>query len=266
MLQSETDRPGQACLPLACHTEGQGAPLVLLHGGMGSWTHWIRNIPALRERYTLHAFDLPGCGDSPDVPADIAAEDYLDIVCAALSEVGGTDAVNLAGFSFGGVVSAMLAARMPEKIARLALLAPGGFGRVSGRVLDLRKMPGEFATEAQRREVLRHNLMVMMLARPETADAATIDIQRDNVVRARYDSRRFSLATHTQDALPKIRAATLAIFGERDNLAWPTVSARIEPCRSLKPDMRIEVVAGAGHWVQYEAWQEVNRLLLEFFA
>jgi pimeloyl-ACP methyl ester carboxylesterase len=136
----------------------------------------------------------------------------------------------------------------------------------SGRTPDLRKMPAEGGSEEERREVLRHNLMMLMLARPETADDATIEIQRANVVRARYDTRRFSLAPHTLEALPRIEAPATLIYGSRDNLAWPGIEARIDACRRQKPDIRVETIPEAGHWVQYEEAQAVNRLLLEFFA
>ena len=43
---------------------GSGPPLVFFHGGSGSWTHWIRNIPVLSRDYTVYAVDLPGMGDS----------------------------------------------------------------------------------------------------------------------------------------------------------------------------------------------------------
>ena len=43
---------------------GEGAPLVLVHGGHGSWMHWIRNIEALSARHSLWIPDLPGYGDS----------------------------------------------------------------------------------------------------------------------------------------------------------------------------------------------------------
>jgi pimeloyl-ACP methyl ester carboxylesterase len=251
---------------LACHVEGSGPPLILFHGGMGSWTHWIRNIPALRGRHTVHAPDLPGCGDSPTVRQDIAKDDYMALVHAAVEEIASGEPFDLAGFSFGGVMAAMVAARMPRLVRRLALLAPGGFGMSSGRVLDLRRMPAEGAAgDGERREVLRHNLMVLMLARPESADDATIAIQRANVVRARYDTRVFSMAPHTREALPEVAAPTLLVYGSRDNLAWPSVQGRIDVCRAHKPDLRAEIVPDAGHWVQYEAAPAVNRLLLDFF-
>jgi pimeloyl-ACP methyl ester carboxylesterase len=53
---------------------GQGPPLVLLHGGTGSWMHWVRNIEALAHDFTLLVPDLPGSGESaiprPPISAD----------------------------------------------------------------------------------------------------------------------------------------------------------------------------------------------------
>jgi pimeloyl-ACP methyl ester carboxylesterase len=43
---------------------GAGRPLVLVHGGHGSWLHWVRNIEALSAKRTLWIPDLPGYGDS----------------------------------------------------------------------------------------------------------------------------------------------------------------------------------------------------------
>jgi pimeloyl-ACP methyl ester carboxylesterase len=43
----------------------------------------------LREHFTVHAYDLPGNGDSPSVPSDIALHDYVNIVCKSIRDVGG---------------------------------------------------------------------------------------------------------------------------------------------------------------------------------
>ena len=249
---------------LACRIEGQGPPLILFHGGGGSWTHWIRNIPALRAHYTVYAVDLPGFGDADSVPHEIEDEAYVDRVCAGVREIAGKGRVYLAGFSFGGVNATLVAARMPESIEKLALVAPGGLGRVSNARSQFRKMPPDSAPEEEKRAVLRHNLLLMMFAHPQSVDDATIEIQRDNVARTRFDSRRFTGSTLTRDALWRVRTPTIGIFGARDNLSYPSVYARINPCRALKPDIRIEVIPGAGHWVQYEAAGEVDRLLIDF--
>jgi 2-hydroxy-6-oxonona-2,4-dienedioate hydrolase len=251
---------------IACRIEGAGPPLVLFHGGGGSWTHWIRNIPELGRHFSVYALDLPGFGDSTDVAPDIDPHEYVGLVCDAVNEIAGGEPINLAGFSFGGVNATMLAVRMPQTIRKLALLAPGGLGRVSNAGSQFRKMPPDDAPEADKREVLRHNLLLMMLARPESIDEATLDIQRDNVLRTRFNSRRFTGSTLTREALPNLHTPTLGIFGALDNLSHPSVYARVDPCRSLKPDMRIELIPDTGHWVQYEAADAVNRLLIEFFG
>ena len=49
---------------------GAGPTLLLLHGGTGSWTHWVRNIGPLSRRFSLMVPDLPGMGESLDVPRD----------------------------------------------------------------------------------------------------------------------------------------------------------------------------------------------------
>jgi len=50
------------------HEWGEGPTVVLLHGGYGSWTHWIRNIDALAAEHRVIAADLPGLGDSAMPP------------------------------------------------------------------------------------------------------------------------------------------------------------------------------------------------------
>src|SRR5713101_4198486 len=68
---------------------GGGPPLVLLHGGYGSWMHWIRNVPPLSRQFRVIAPDLPGLGESaippePWTAAGLAAiiGEGLDIVLA----------------------------------------------------------------------------------------------------------------------------------------------------------------------------------------
>jgi alpha/beta hydrolase fold len=48
---------------------GDGPALVLLHGGAGSWQHWVRTVPAFSRTHRVLAPDLPGLGESADPPA-----------------------------------------------------------------------------------------------------------------------------------------------------------------------------------------------------
>src|SRR5580698_11023255 len=80
---------------------GSGPPLVLLHGGYGSWMHWIRNIPVLSREFTVIAPDLPGLGDSATPPEPWTAEGLAAIVVAGLGIVlPEGEKPHMAGFSF----------------------------------------------------------------------------------------------------------------------------------------------------------------------
>ena len=70
----------QPTAPLAVRTLGEGPPVLLFHGGMGSWNHWTRNLAALGTRFTVHAVDLPGYGGSGTVPKSVGKDEYIGLV------------------------------------------------------------------------------------------------------------------------------------------------------------------------------------------
>ena len=249
---------------LAVRKWGAGEPLVLLHGGMGSWRHWIRNVDALAGSFAVHAVDMPGCGDSDSVPRDISDDDYITRVEETVAAIGGVRPVNLAGFSFGGVMAAMVAARMGTRISKLSLLSPGGFGKA--KPLDLRKIPPDTSGMPVVREVLRHNLRVMMCADPANVTEETVDLHYASVRRTRFDGRRFSVSNRMGETLRHIVCPVQTIWGERDALPYPDVRARIEVCRKAMSGIQVDIVPGAGHWVQYEAPEPVNRALIDFLS
>src|SRR5260370_12944342 len=87
------------------HCWGGGPPLVLLHGGYGSWSHWIRNVLPLSRWFRVIAPDLPGLGDSATPPEPWTAEGLAQIIVAGLDKIGPrSDELPLAGLSFGRVV------------------------------------------------------------------------------------------------------------------------------------------------------------------
>ena len=92
---------------------GNAQPLVLLHGASGSWTHWIRNIAPLATRFRVLVPDLPGFGDS-DLPYEPrTAEMLADLVASGLDAVlSPSMEFDMAGFSFGGIIAGLVAARM----------------------------------------------------------------------------------------------------------------------------------------------------------
>jgi 2-hydroxy-6-oxonona-2,4-dienedioate hydrolase len=81
--------------------QGEIAPsLVLFHGGMGSWKHWIRDLDALAGRFRVHAVDLPGYGAAAMVDKSLPRQAYVDLVVRELQSIVGSESFCLARFSF----------------------------------------------------------------------------------------------------------------------------------------------------------------------
>ena len=78
---------------------GAGPPLVLLHGASGSWTHWVRNVLPLAERFRVLAPDMPGYGESDAPPEPHTADRLADLVTAGIDQILPAPATfDLAGF------------------------------------------------------------------------------------------------------------------------------------------------------------------------
>jgi pimeloyl-ACP methyl ester carboxylesterase len=244
---------------------GSGPPLVLLHGGYGSWTHWIRNVPVLSRDFTVIAPDLPGLGESATPPEPWTAGGLAEIIVAGLDIVlpEGTKP-HMAGFSFGGVIGGVVAAQLGDRLKAFTVVGSNGLGLERSPTPLERVKPDageeeEFATH-------RYNLNQLMIHDPKKIDELALWLQKTNHAHARMRSRRFSRSGALVEALPKITARLDGIWGERDATAYPHVDERARILRSVQPQARFSVVPGAGHWVQFEAADTFNRLIAEYAA
>ena len=245
---------------LNAHVAGSGPPMVLLHGGYGSWTHWVRNIDALARHFRVVAFDLPGYGASPEVPKDIAVDDYVSWVAGAVAAVAAEDPIELVGFSFGGALSARIAPQLGDAVRRVSLLGPSGFG--ARAVVELEKLPPP--GDGHRVAIAAANLGAFMLAKSAAPDDPVVAIQLANIDGTRFDSRRVSRRTTMWEDLPRIPAPVQMIWGALDNLPIPSLAARADACRVARPDVQIAIIPDGGHWIQYDQPDAVNRLLIGF--
>ena len=251
---------------MAVHRRGHGPDLVLFHGGMGSWKHWIRNIDALAERFTVHALDHPAYGDSASVPRETTGPAYLDLVHALFVEAfPGDRPLRLAGFSFGAAIATNLARRLGLRVTHLCLVSPGGFPRRIFGERPIRSYKEAGGDEKKFREICRHNLLVNMLSDPASVTEETLDIQVDLVRHTRFDSRKVSAGGTLLGDLAALSCRVRLLWGERDDSAFRPASLLIgEICDAGVSD--IHRIPRAGHWSAYENAPAVNRLLLEFFS
>lgn len=242
-------------------------PLVLLHGGHGSWLHWLRNVDALSADRALWLPDMPGFHDS-DVPRATAPNEApLDPLMEALGGsldtlIGAGTPIDLGGFSFGGLTAARFAARRGA-VRKIALVGSGGHGtlrRMSVKMINWHAAPDRDAEIA----ALRHNLLALMLHEPAALDMLAFAIHDVSCHGTRLRSREISLAGGLQQALATHNGPQLLVWGEFDVTADPR--PLVAQLAAAHPDRRAVVVDGAGHWAQYERADETNRLLVDFFG
>ena len=242
---------------------GQGPPLVLLHGAFGSWTHWIRNIQPLARHFRVLVPDLPGFGDSDMPPEPHTGEALADVVWAGLDVlVSPSEKIDIAGFSFGGIIGGLVAARLGWRVRTIVLLGPGGFGFSRAETPPLRRIDSTMDAD-EIRSAHRENLRLLMIAKPEAIDDLAVYLQTQNVRRARFRSGSIPSSDVLLQALPAIRARICGIWGAEDAFAASRIEDRRQLLAAVQHDLDFRVIDGAGHWVTYEAPDEVNAALLE---
>lgn len=108
-----------------CAIHGQGAPLLLLHGGLGTVEMFTPILPALTKTRTVIAIDLHGHGRTPlGERSKISMLDQGDDLAAVLEQLG-YPRVDVLGFSMGAGVAFRLAVQHPERVRRLVLVSMG---------------------------------------------------------------------------------------------------------------------------------------------
>lgn len=243
---------------------GHGPAALLMHGGAGSWRHWVRNLAALSDGHTVIAPDLPGLGDSARAPDPISAESVAAIVGKGLDRIlGASAALHVAGFSYGGVIAGLVAANAADSVRSLTLIGTGGLGPPN-RSVELVRVRDKAG--AERLAAHRDNLLRMMLADPANVDALALEIQEQNTARARLNSGFMWMSRVLHEALPRIRGHVHAFWGEHDMADRAMLEVRMALLRQARPDVTIEIIPQAGHWVFYEAAGRFNASLLRILA
>lgn len=238
------------------HGWGQGAPgqapLVLLHGGSGSWTHWVRNIlPLVDAGRAVWAPDLPGCGDSGPPPGS-DADALAPALASSLHALWGGQAVDLVGFSFGALTAGLLLAGHPALARRLVLVGAPGLGVPPERPVVLkgwRHLPAH-AQPA----VHRHNLAALMLHDAARIDALALALHSANVQRDRLPRRRLARTDILARSLRAVPCPVHAIYGEHDALYGEHLAQLPAVLAASAPRFAgLRLIGQAGHWVSYEA-------------
>jgi len=228
------------------------APLVLLHGGSGSWTHWVRNIEALAGAgLSVWIPDLPGFGDSALPGGGFDADAIVPPLASGKLALFGAQPVDLVGFSFGGMTAGLLLAEHPALARQLVLVGAPAMGVVPRRQFELkawRHLPAQ-----EQADVHRYNLAALMLDDPGLIDGLALELHVANVMRDRMPRRRLAHTDLLARSLPRVTCPVHAIYGARDALYKQWITALEGAYAAAAPDFRgLALIEGAGHWVQFE--------------
>jgi pyruvate dehydrogenase E2 component (dihydrolipoamide acetyltransferase) len=242
--------------------EGDGVPVLLVHGFGADLNTWMFNQPALATGRRALALDLPGHGGSAKEVGAGDAENLTDAVEGAL-ETFDIKRVHLVGHSMGGAIAALVASRRPERVASLTLIASAGLGpEINTSFID------GFVRASRRREATE--VLGLLMQDPALVSRAMVE-----------DVLRYKRLDGVSSALAKIAEAwfaggrqSLDLRGRIAALVMPVQLVwgredRIIPvahAEAVANHLPVRILDAAGHLPHMEKAGEVNRLIDQFIG
>lgn len=246
---------------------GQGKPLVIIHGLLGSSRNWNGMVTKLGEGYHAMAVDLPNHGASPWIEAMDYGVMAAELARFIKEKAGGKAMV--AGHSMGGKVAMMLALTRPELVERLAVLdiAPVSYTHTFAPYIKaMRAAP--LATAQRRGDV--DQAMAQMIPDPRVR-AFLMQNLEGSPGHYRWRANLPVLHAAMDDILAfpplpegtRYDGPTLFLHGGDSDYVLPQYEGVI---LSMFPQARFEVVEGAGHWLHADKPVEFLEALSRFWA
>ncbi|MEW6582772.1 MAG: alpha/beta hydrolase [Actinomycetota bacterium] len=269
---------------LAVREAGAGEPVVLLHGFPELSYSWRHQLPALADAgFHAVAPDLRGYGgsDRPDRTEDYALPRLVEDVVGLIRALG-HESAHLVGHDWGGSMAWSTAARAPERVRSLTILnSPHPVASAEARRIPEQQRRSwymllfQFAGVAEewlsQDDYANLRRFVFDTAAPGTfteEDRETyVDaLRQDGALTAALRYYRANIPPETwlrpPPDLPPVTARTMIVWGEDDTYMSPMLLER--SIEKVAGPLRVERLPFVSHWVQQEAPDAVNRLLVDF--
>ena len=246
---------------------GKGKPLILLHGGYGSWAHWIKQAIPFSKNYNVLIPDMPGFGESEDLTLPHTPEKIsANIAETLLKLISPEETPIICGFSFGGLIAGHLSYNLIERglnPEKLILVGPGGLGAKRGEMRNMiarhSKMSEEEIYQAHKK-----NLEILMMHDATKVDDWSIHIQKQNTDAHRIKSRPISSTDTLARILEKQDVPLFLLWGEKDASVGVYLEDRMSILRDINSKVRFHVEYNLGHWIMYENDAVFNKILNNF--
>ncbi|MDV6284473.1 alpha/beta hydrolase [Rhodococcus jostii] len=252
------------------HDQGDGAPVVLIHGsgpGVTAWANWRTTIPVLAENFRVIAPDILGFGytERPD-GVEYNSATWTDHLIGFLDALG-LGRVSIVGNSFGGSLALRIATEHPERVDRLVLMGSVGVPFEITDGLDavwgfepslpaMRKLLDVFAYD---RTLVNDELAELRLAaatRPGVQEAFSAMFPAPR-------QRGVDEMAVDENLIAGLDNETLIVHGRDDQVIPLSNSLRL---LELITNSQLHVFGRCGHWVQIEHSTRFSKLVAEFLA
>ncbi|MCB9134345.1 MAG: alpha/beta hydrolase [Anaerolineales bacterium] len=204
-------------------TEGNGPPVILVHGVGGSLHHWDYLLPELvAEKYATYALDLLGHGESAK-PANQASGYHIDAIYAHLanwiSRLDLHTAPILVGHAMGAYLALIYAMRNPGKVRGMVLVSPYYTPSQLSLLLRFPILQPEFCTKVLTMAPRWALSSVFSFGqRGEVFSKGVRERMVDDLKRSDPNVITFAKTTHDLTPhLKRIRPRTIVIWGEQDH-------------------------------------------------
>ncbi len=260
---------------LDVQVEGTGEPVVLLHGFPDSKRLWAKQVPALVDAgFQVIVPDQRGFGLS-DKPADVGAYaiPFLAIDVTAVLDALSIERAHVVGHDWGAAVSWATASFAPERVDHLVALSVGHPSSFAGAGLAQREKSW-YMLLFQFPGVAEHWLsadgwagMREWFPHPDV-EAVVADLDRDGSLTTGLNWYRANITPEAFVGppleLPPVKAPAMGVWSSGDRFL--TEEQMTGSAKFCTGEFRYERIDGPGHWLQIEASDTVNALLLDFLA
>ena len=254
---------------------GEGPPVVLLHGFPDTGRLWRHQVPALVDAgFQVIVPDQRGYGRS-DKPAEVDAYGILPLggdVLAVLDQLG-IERAHVVGHDWGAAVAWVVATVAPERVDHLAVLSVGHPTVFRNASLQQRQLSWymllfQFAGTAETWLSADGWANFREWSRYPEADDVIAELERDGSLTPGLNWYRANVAPETWVGppleLPPVAAPTMGVWSSGDIALLE--HQMVASAAHVTGPWRYERLEGVGHWMQLEAPEQVNALLVDFLS